>query len=104
VAYLLKAGTVEPEKQPLLGRGSPKTSVAIQWFSSSHEIATRDTITTMEKWIEAVFFLAVLHRRQRKGNPVSGGITGPPYSWGYKYRDLALQFGGSRILDRRMWS
>jgi hypothetical protein len=22
---------------------------------------------------------------------VAGGITGPPCSWGYKYRDLALQ-------------
>jgi hypothetical protein len=25
---------------------------------------------------------------------VPGGITGPPCSWGYKYRDLALQVGG----------
>jgi hypothetical protein len=25
---------------------------------------------------------------------VTGDITGPPCSWGYKYRDLALQVGG----------
>jgi hypothetical protein len=31
---------------------------------------------------------------RQKGNPVPGGIIGPPYSRGYKYRDLALQVGG----------
>jgi hypothetical protein len=25
---------------------------------------------------------SVSHRRQQKGNPVPGGITGPPCSWG----------------------
>jgi hypothetical protein len=44
--------------------------------------------------------LEYLHRcpasrkRQQKGNPVPGGITGPPCSWGYKYGNLALQVGG----------
>jgi hypothetical protein len=33
-------------------------------------------------------------KRRRKGNPMPGGITGPPCSWGYKYGDLALQVGG----------
>jgi hypothetical protein len=30
---------------------------------------------------------------------VPGGITGLPFSWGYKYRDPALQVGG---LDARL--
>jgi hypothetical protein len=33
-------------------------------------------------------------RRRRKGNPVPGGITRPPCSWGIWTRDLALQVGG----------
>jgi hypothetical protein len=33
-------------------------------------------------------------RRQLKGNPVPGGITGHPVPGKYKYRDLALQVGG----------
>jgi hypothetical protein len=32
--------------------------------------------------------------RRRKGNPVPGGVTGPPFSWGYKYGNLVLQVGG----------
>jgi hypothetical protein len=33
-------------------------------------------------------------RGKREGNPVAGGITGPPWSSGpYKYGDLALQVG-----------
>jgi hypothetical protein len=32
-------------------------------------------------------------RRRHKGNPVLGGITGPPCSWGYKYGHLVLQVG-----------
>jgi hypothetical protein len=32
-------------------------------------------------------------RRRRKANPVPGGISGPPCSWGYKYEGLALQVG-----------
>jgi hypothetical protein len=31
------------------------------------------------------------HRRRRKGNPVSEGVTVPR---GYRYEDLALQVGG----------
>jgi hypothetical protein len=34
------------------------------------------------------------HKRRHKMNPVPGGITGPPCSWGYKYGNLALQVGG----------
>jgi hypothetical protein len=34
-------------------------------------------------------------RRRGKGNPVPGGITGPPCHWGgHKYTDLALQVCG----------
>jgi hypothetical protein len=43
--------------------------------------------------------LTEMSTRSRKimfpgSNPVPGGITGPPCSWGYKYEDLALQVGG----------
>jgi hypothetical protein len=43
-------------------------------------------------------------RRRRKWNPVPGGITGPPCSWGCKYGDIALQVGESRIWDSKIWS
>jgi hypothetical protein len=36
----------------------------------------------------------VSRRRRRKGNPVPGGITRPPYHWEHKYRDLGPQVGG----------
>jgi hypothetical protein len=36
-------------------------------------------------------------RRRRNGNPVPGGITGPPCPEGYKYGDLALQVGESAV-------
>jgi hypothetical protein len=52
--------------------------------------------------------LEYLHRspasrkRRQKGNPVPGGITGPPCSGQYKYGDLALQVG--RISDEsKIW-
>jgi hypothetical protein len=32
-------------------------------------------------------------KRRRKGNPVPGGITGPPCSWGFKEADLASRLG-----------
>jgi hypothetical protein len=44
--------------------------------------------------------LEYLHRspasrkRRQEGNLVPGAITGPPYSWGYKYGNLAFQVGG----------
>jgi hypothetical protein len=35
----------------------------------------------------------VSRRRQQKGNPVLGDITGHPVTGGNKYRDLVLQVG-----------
>jgi hypothetical protein len=38
-------------------------------------------------------------KRRRKGNPVPGGISGPPsVPRGYKYGDLALQVDGVSII------
>jgi hypothetical protein len=54
VTYFLKAITVEPEKQPLLGKGSENMSVIRLWFSSRHVIAAGDA-HAIEKWLEAVF-------------------------------------------------
>jgi hypothetical protein len=36
-------------------------------------------------------------RRRRRGNPVIGGTTGPPCSWGIKIRGLGPTGWGSRI-------
>jgi hypothetical protein len=55
VAYLLKARTVEPEKQLLLANSSLNTPTARQWFSSCHLITARDAHTTMEEWLNVVF-------------------------------------------------
>jgi hypothetical protein len=57
VAYLLKARTAEPEKQPLLGNGSANTPVARQWFSNRQVIAERYVQATIEEWLEAVLSL-----------------------------------------------
>jgi hypothetical protein len=37
---------------------------------------------------------SVSRKRRRKGNPVPGGITGPPCSWGHKYGSMVVQVGG----------
>jgi hypothetical protein len=47
VAYLLKAGTVEPGKQPLLANGSENTSVSRQRLGK-HASATTDTHATID--------------------------------------------------------
>jgi hypothetical protein len=39
----------------------------------------------------------VSRKRRHKGNPMPGGITGPPCSWGYKSGALALQIGGGGL-------
>jgi hypothetical protein len=42
-------------------------------------------------------------KRQYKGNPVSGFITGPPCSWCWKYGALTLHFRGSLRWDSKVW-
>jgi hypothetical protein len=44
--------------------------------------------------LEYFYRSPVSRKRRREGNPMSGGITGAPCSWRYKYGDLALQVGG----------
>jgi hypothetical protein len=41
-------------------------------------------------------------RRRQKRNPVDGGVTGPSFSGGYKYGDLALQVGG--VPNLKQWN
>jgi hypothetical protein len=50
--------------------------------------------------VEYLHLSPASRRRLRKGNPVLGGITGPPCSWGYKYGYVALQVG--RVSNLRM--
>jgi hypothetical protein len=54
VAYLLKARTVEPEKQPLLANGSETTAVSKERFGKHFPEAT-DTYATIEVLLERVF-------------------------------------------------
>jgi hypothetical protein len=55
VSYLLKARTVEPEEQPLLGNRPANTPVARQWLNSRYVMAVTDTYATIEEMLEAVF-------------------------------------------------
>jgi hypothetical protein len=111
VEYLLKAKTLEPEKQPLLANGLETTFVSRQRLGK-HVPAATDMHATIEVLLEMVLStrsvqrsykedtwgnrvsdpcgggIKYLHRspasrkRRRKGNPVPGGITGPPCSSG----------------------
>jgi hypothetical protein len=54
LAYLLKARTVEPEKQPFLTNGSGTTFVSRQQLGK-HVPVARDTHATIEVLLEAVF-------------------------------------------------
>jgi hypothetical protein len=55
VAYLLKARTVEPEKQPLLANGSETTFVSRQ-RPGEHVATTTDLRATIEVLLETVLF------------------------------------------------
>jgi hypothetical protein len=54
VAYLLKARTVEPEKQPLLANGFETTFISRQRLGK-HVPAATDTHATIEVLLETVF-------------------------------------------------
>jgi hypothetical protein len=61
-------------------------------------------VPRVEAGVEYLHRSPASRRRRRKGNPVPGSITGPPCSGGYKYGDLALWVGESRISDSKIWS
>jgi hypothetical protein len=67
VAYLLKARTVEPEKQPLLADGSETTFVARKWVDE-HVPAATDTNATIEVLLETVFSTRSLQRSYNEDN------------------------------------
>jgi hypothetical protein len=54
VAYLLKARTVEPEKQPLLTNG-PETTFVSRQRLGKHVPGVTDTHATIEVLLETVF-------------------------------------------------
>jgi hypothetical protein len=64
VVYLLKARTVEWEKQPLLGNGSGTTFVSTQRLGK-HVPAATDTHATTEVQLETVFSTRLVWRRGR---------------------------------------
>jgi hypothetical protein len=73
LAYLLKARTVEPEKQPFLTNGSETTFVSRQQLGKHVPVAT-DTHATIEVLFEAVFSTRSMQRGYKEenwGNQVS---------------------------------
>jgi hypothetical protein len=67
VAYLLKARTVEPEKQPLLANGSETTFVSIQRLGKQVP-AAMDTHVTIEVLLEILFSTRSVQRRYKEDN------------------------------------
>jgi hypothetical protein len=56
-----------------------------------YDIVERSHYSPCGGGLECLQRNSAIRKRQQKGNPVPGGITGPPYSWGYKYGNLALR-------------
>jgi hypothetical protein len=66
-AYLLKGRTVEPEKQPLLAKGSETTFVFRKWLSK-HVPVARDKHSTVEVLLETVFSTRSVQKGYTKDN------------------------------------
>jgi hypothetical protein len=85
---------------PLLGNGTLNTL----WCNG---IATHNKHAKIEELLKAVF---PVRSEYLHSNPASrrrrqkGGTTGQSCSWGYKYGDLALHVGESRIWHSKIWS
>jgi hypothetical protein len=67
VAYLLKARTVEPEKQPLLANGSETEFVSRQRLGK-HVPAATGTHESMEVLLEMVFSIRSVQRGYKEDN------------------------------------
>jgi hypothetical protein len=67
VAYLLKARTVESEKQPLLTNGSETTSVSRSRLGK-HVPAATDTHATIKVLLETVFSTRYVPRSFKEDN------------------------------------
>jgi hypothetical protein len=67
VAYFFKAGTMEPDKQPLLGKGSETTIVSRQWLGI-HIPATMDTHPTIKVVLVTVFSIRCVQRGCKEDN------------------------------------
>jgi hypothetical protein len=67
VAYLLKARTAEPEKEPLLVNSSETTSLSMQRLCK-HVPAETDTNATIEVLLEVVFSNRSLQRGYKGDN------------------------------------
>jgi hypothetical protein len=67
VAYVLKARTLEPEKQPLLVNGSETTVVSRQWLDK-HVLAAMDKHATIDVFLETVFSTLFMQRDYKEDN------------------------------------
>jgi hypothetical protein len=67
LAYLLRAGTVEPERQPLLGSGSEKTLVSRQ----RHETDNRRTSVDRKKILNKQEYMVAARERLDKRVPAA---------------------------------
>jgi hypothetical protein len=70
VTYLLKARTVEPEKQPLLGNGYETTFIPRQRLGK-HVPATADTHATIKVMLETAFSTRSVQRGYKEDNRVN---------------------------------
>jgi hypothetical protein len=64
---LLRARTVEPDKELLLWNSSATTPIAGQWFSMCHVITIRDARAAIEDPLAAVFSVQSVSRLYNKG-------------------------------------
>jgi hypothetical protein len=67
MGYLLKARTVEPEKQPPLANDSETTFVSRQWLSKRIP-STADTHATTEELLEMVFSTQSMQKDYKEDN------------------------------------
>jgi hypothetical protein len=67
VAYLLKARTVEPEKQLLLANSSETTFISMQWLGKHVPVAT-DMHTMTEVLLETVFSTRSVQKDYKEDN------------------------------------
>jgi hypothetical protein len=67
VAYLLKARTVEPEKQPLQANASEATFVSRQRLGKNVPAAT-DMLATIEVLLEKIFYIWSVQRGYKEDN------------------------------------
>jgi hypothetical protein len=79
VAYLVKAQSVKFAKDPLLQNGRKTRDDVIK---QAYIVTNQQSKDPCEGGLESLHRIPASSKRRQKGNPVRGGITRPPCSWG----------------------